>query len=137
MIEHCQNPILTIQNYLRVLKVGGIIYMAVPDKRYSFDSERPLTSLDHLIRDYKEGPQWSREAHFEEWVRLVEKTNTNEVEKRIQQLLAIDYSIHFHVWNQEKFMELLLYCHEQAQLRLEIELIQKSLNEFITVIRKI
>lgn len=137
MIEHCQNPILTIQNYLRVLKVGGIIYMAVPDKRYSFDSERPLTSLDHLIRDYKEGPQWSQEAHFEEWVRLVEKTNTNEVEKRIQQLLAIDYSIHFHVWTQEKFMELLLYCHEQAQLSLEIELIQKSLNEFITVIRKI
>jgi predicted SAM-dependent methyltransferase len=137
MIEHCENPLVTIENYLRVLKLGGIIYMAVPDKRYSFDIDRPVTSLEHLIRDYKEGPQWSRREHFEEWVTLVEKTQTNEVEKRIQQLFAMDHRIHFHVWTQEKFLELLLYCHEQAQLKLEIELVQKNLNEFITVLRKI
>ena len=136
MIEHCENPIVTIENYLRVLKLGGIIYMAVPDKRYSFDIDRPVTSLEHLIRDYKEGPQWSRREHFEEWVRLVEKTHTNEVEKRIKQLLAMDYSIHFHVWTQESFLELLLYCREQSELKIEIELVQKSVHEFLTVMRK-
>lgn len=137
MIEHCENPIVTIENYLRVLKLGGIIYMAVPDKRYTFDNKRPVTSLEHLIRDYKEGPQWSRRAHFEEWVRLAEKTHTNEVEKRIQQLLAMDYSIHFHVWTQESFLEFLLYCHQQPRLKFEIELVQKSCNEFITILRKV
>ena len=31
MIEHCQNPIGTIKQHLRVLKPNGILYMAVPD----------------------------------------------------------------------------------------------------------
>ena len=63
MIEHCQNPIGTLENFLRVLKPGGLVYMGVPDKRYTFDIDRPLTSLDHLIRDYKEGPEWSKLGH--------------------------------------------------------------------------
>ena len=45
-IEHCQNPLLTVQNLLRVLKPGGVVYMAVPDKRFSFDVDRPCTTLN-------------------------------------------------------------------------------------------
>jgi SAM-dependent methyltransferase len=57
MIEHCQNPMGAIQNFLRVLKVGGILYMGVPNKHYTFDRDRPLTTLDHLVKDYQEGPE--------------------------------------------------------------------------------
>ena len=40
-IEHCQNPIQTFQNLFRVLKPGGVLYVAVPDKRFTFDADRP------------------------------------------------------------------------------------------------
>ena len=44
-IEHCQNPIKTIQSMLRVLKPTGILYLGIPDKRYTFDVHRPLTTI--------------------------------------------------------------------------------------------
>ncbi|MEG3866129.1 glycosyltransferase [Microcoleus sp. Z1_B2] len=136
-IEHCQNPIGTIKQNLRVLKSGGIIYMAVPDKRYTFDRDRPLTPLDHLIRDYTDGPEWSKKDHYEEWVNLVQKAPEKEVEERVQHLLGIDYSIHFHVWEQSSFIELLLYCQQKLNLPFDIELIQKNEEEFICILRKL
>ena len=57
MIEHCQNPIGTIEQHLRVLKSNGILYMAVPDKRYTFDRDRHVTFLEHLLQDYTEGTE--------------------------------------------------------------------------------
>ena len=46
-IEHCQDTIGTIENMLRVLKPGGILYSAIPDKRGSFDIDRDVTSIEH------------------------------------------------------------------------------------------
>ena len=54
-LEHCQNPIMALRNMLRVLRVGGILFRAVPDKRYTVDVERPVTTLDHVWRDYAQG----------------------------------------------------------------------------------
>jgi hypothetical protein len=42
-LEHCENPLLALHNLLRVLKVEGVLYLTVPDKRYTFDSSRPVT----------------------------------------------------------------------------------------------
>lgn len=137
MIEHCQNPIGTIEQHLRVVKPGGVMYMAVPDKQYTFDSDRPVTTLEHLIRDYTEGPQWSMKAHFEEWVRLVMKTPEAEVAEQVERLINISYSIHFHVWTKQDFLNLLLYCKEQLLLPFEIEFSQESGIEFIVILRKL
>src|SRR5512137_1946907 len=48
-VEHCQNPLLAIENMMRVLRPEGILYLALPDKRYTFDRGRPVTPLAHLI----------------------------------------------------------------------------------------
>jgi predicted SAM-dependent methyltransferase len=136
MIEHCQNPIGALGNFLRVIKPGGLVYMGVPDKRYTFDIDRPLTSLDHLIRDYTEGPEWSKLAHYEEYVRLVDKTPEEQVAARMQLLLDIDYSIHFHVWTSETFPEMLAYCQQNLSSSFEIELFQENSGEMIMILRK-
>lgn len=136
MIEHCQNPIFTIENWVRVLKQNGILYMGVPDKRYTFDCDRPVTPLEHLIRDYSEGPWWSRDLHFDEWARLVDKYPQQEVAARAGGLADLNYSIHFHVWTQAEFLELLLYCRDQLSFPIEIESVQENGMEFIVVLRK-
>jgi predicted SAM-dependent methyltransferase len=136
MIEHCQNPIGTIEHHLRVLKPGGILYMAVPDKRYTFDRDRPVTSLEHVIQDYTEGPEWSMHSHFEEWTRLVNKAPEDNVAAQVKHLININYSIHFHVWTQVEFLELLLYCRSELSFPIEIEALQKNGIEFIVVLRK-
>lgn len=136
MIEHCQNPISAIQNFLRVLNTGGILYMGVPNKHHTFDKDRPLTSLEHLVKDYQQGPEWSKYSHYEEYVRLVDKVPEEQVAARMKLLLDMDYSIHFHVWKPDTFLELLSYCQKQLNFGFTIEHCQENYLEFICILRK-
>jgi len=137
-LEHCQDPIATIKNLLRVVRVGGILYMAVPDKRYTFDRDRQVTSIEHLLRDHAEGPAWSKHQHFEEWTRLVNKvTDEAKAQQEIAHLLAIDYSVHYHVWTQIELLELFVTLRHQFALPFDIELSLKHGIEYIIVLRKL
>jgi len=71
-LEHCEDPIGTIHNHLGKLRPGGVLFYAVPDKRYTFDYPRDVTPLEHMIADYEHGPAASRSAPFDDWARLVE-----------------------------------------------------------------
>lgn len=134
-IEHCQNPIGALINMFRVLKSGGVLYLAIPDKRDSFDRDRPVTTLEHLFRDYEEGPAWSKRQHFEEWTRLVNKVEDDEAaERQIAQNLSIDYSIHYHVWTQAEMLEMIVALRKLVSF--EAELCLKHETEFIFILRK-
>lgn len=142
-VEHCQDPIGALANMLRVLKNGGILFLAIPDKRYSPDCNRPLTSNEHLLKDYRDGPLWSRRQHFEEFVRLWTYEPLQEaeaVEKRVRELMDKDYSIHFHVWTQATFMSFVLVLKDELAanlgLHFEIEQVFKNESEVIVILRK-
>ena len=134
-LEHCQNPIRTIQNHFRVLKPGGVLYLAVPDKRFTFDIDRPSTTIEHLLRDYNEGPEWSKRQHFEEWTRLVNKcADESAVGPAVEHLLAIDYSIHFHVWQASDLLGFVAIL--QRFVAFEPELFLRNGFETILILRK-
>lgn len=134
-IEHCQNPIGALRNMFRVLKPGGVLYLAIPDKRNSFDRDRPVTTLEHVMRDYQEGPSWSRRGHFEEWTRLVNKVQDDaEAEREIAQNMSTDYSIHYHVWTQAEMLELIVALRRMVSF--EVDLCLKNGPEVIFILRK-
>jgi ubiquinone/menaquinone biosynthesis C-methylase UbiE len=134
-VEHCQDPIGALLNMFRVLKPGGALYLAIPDKRCSFDVDRPVTTLDHLMRDHQEGPAWSRRQHFDEWTRLVNKvTAADEAERQTVANMEMDYSIHYHVWTQAEMLELLVALRTMCAYDMEIGLMHES--EVIFVLRK-
>ena len=136
-LEHTQNPILTIINFFKKLKPEGIIYLAVPDKRFTFDHNRPVTNLTHLLKDYEEGPAWSRPSHYEEWVKLVEGiVDKQELEKRVSQLMEKNYSIHFHAWTQAELFEFFTSLQKRLNQNFDIELSLKSHEEIIFVLKK-
>jgi SAM-dependent methyltransferase len=135
-LEHAQNPVGTLLNSFRVLRPGGVLYLAVPDKRHTFDRDRPVTPLAHLLRDFHEGPNVSRRDHFEEWARLVERVPEEEVPHRAQQLMDQDYSIHYHVWTQRELLELLTAIRERLDLDFDVELVEPIKHEVVIVLRK-
>ncbi len=137
-LEHCQDPITTLGNFIRVAKPGGILFICLPDKRYTFDSRRPVTPFEHLMKDYREGPAWSRASHFEEWVTLVENLKDgNEKKRRLEQLLAINYSIHYHVWTQTEILEFFERVRLELHFPIELQVFMKNDIEVITVFRKL
>jgi len=134
-LEHCEDPIGAIENFSRVLKVGGITFLAVPDKRSTFDRERPLTSLQHLLRDHEIGPANSRLQHLEEWTRFVGgMTDSDVVRQHVQDLQTSGYSIHFHVWTATSWLDFVLAI--QAKLGLEIQAFFSAGGEAVTILRK-
>lgn len=136
-IEHCQDPITSLFNILRVLKSGGILYLAIPDQRFSFDRPRCLTSFEHLLKDYQEGPESSKKEHFEEWVKLVEKVeDPAAVEKLVNQMIEDDYSIHFHVWRSFEFLDFLFSLKQILDFPFEIETFFENGAEVIAILKK-
>jgi SAM-dependent methyltransferase len=135
-LEHTQDPIGTIKRLLQVLRNQGVLYMAVPDKRFTFDTQRPLTTLEHLIRDHTEGPEWSREGHFREWVELVDKIPDEARTSAVQQLMELNYSIHFHVWTAATLLEFLVALPKQFGLAFAIEAAVRNGMETICVLRR-
>lgn len=134
-IEHCENPIKAIENILRVLKTGGIVYISIPDKRFSFDMDREVTSFEHLENDYFNGPEKSKRDHYREWVTLVNKVDAaDRVEENIDTLIEKKYSIHFHVWTQAEAIDLMLKM--QARFAFEILLVYRNENEIIFILQK-
>lgn len=136
VLEHCENPLRSLDNWLRVLKPSGVIYLAVPDKRFTFDCDRPVTPLSHVIRDYGEGPSWSRKDHYQEWTNLVDKKVGVEGEKRAADLDRDNYSIHFHVWDPATFLELVSCYQKRARDAFEMELFERNQDEVICILRK-
>lgn len=53
--EHLPNPVAFLQACGRVIRKGGYLSMALPDKRACFDFFRPRTSLSAWIEAYFEG----------------------------------------------------------------------------------
>jgi SAM-dependent methyltransferase len=135
-LEHTQDPVGTLVNAFRVLRPGGVLYLAVPDKRHTFDIDRPVTPFEHLLRDFDQGPQVSRQAHFEEWARLVDRVPEDEVSRRAALLMEQDYSIHYHVWTQREALELLTAVRERLDLDFDIELMERIEYEVVFVLRK-
>lgn len=52
ILEHVANPILALSEWLRLLKDHGTLVILIPLKSGNFDHRRPVTTLDHLIKDF-------------------------------------------------------------------------------------
>jgi SAM-dependent methyltransferase len=133
-LEHCEDPLGTVANIMRVLKPGGVFYLAVPDKRSTFDCQRLVTPIEHIVHDHDAGPAGSRIGHYEEWVHLVYGMQGDAAAAETRKLLDMNYSIHFHVWDAAAFLKFLSLAQERVGFNLE--LCMQHNEEVIAIVRK-
>jgi predicted SAM-dependent methyltransferase len=143
VIEHFQNPILFFRNAERVLRPGGVLFFALPDKEKTFDRNRPITPFSHLIDDYDNGPAKTKLEHYREFVRLAETHNGTqawsteaEYQALVAKLMAEDYSIHFHVWDAAAIVEMIVLLRSACQLRFQPLAIVASGDEVVCVLQR-
>ncbi len=136
IIEHMENPLLALRHWLRVLKPGGILYLAVPNREHTFDHARPVTEFSHLLQDLRNGPESSRASHYQEWLRIVGKKSEQQIQRQLPVMMNKRTSIHFHVWDPIRFLELLQRCRQELSQPLEVLVFEVIGNEMLVVCRK-
>jgi SAM-dependent methyltransferase len=134
-LEHCLDPLGAMAAMLRVVRLGGVVYLAVPDKRFSFDADRPSTTLEHVLQDHRDGGRASRHGHYVEWASLVLKCDEPVRQAEVvAELEAVESSIHFHAWTAAEFLDLLVTA--QAIAPFEIAAAVRNEPETIAILVK-
>jgi SAM-dependent methyltransferase len=132
MLEHVENPILAFQNMLRVTRSSGIVFLSIPNKEETFDKDREVTSLAHIIRDYEEGVLWSRRDHYIDWRTNVDKVPIDEAD--IERLCAGAPNIHFHTWDPKSLLDFFNYLVHKFNIIIKAFVNQR--NEYVVIIEK-
>ena len=88
VIEHLRSPLRAFEQVYRKLKPGGQYVLVVPDKCLTFDRDRELTTLDHLLADY-EDPSAERDLpHYFEFYRKVYFVPEESLARRVQEAVT-------------------------------------------------
>lgn len=139
VLEHCFDPLMALRNWLRVLKPGGHILMAVPEAENWLDKNREVTSLDFLKRIYRERDPEARRGYkaqqFREYFIIVEQLSGERLEQEISLAIEDGADVHFNVWSHQTYHPFLQAAEE---LLPELHHIETFVNgaEFLTVLKK-
>jgi SAM-dependent methyltransferase len=111
-IEHTANPLKALTEWMRVLKDSGRVLLVVPHKEGSFDHRRPVTSLPHLIEDFKRNTKEDDMTHLSEILSLhdVDRdwgvADAKAFEERARRNPE-NRCLHQHVFNTQLVLEIL------------------------------
>jgi predicted SAM-dependent methyltransferase len=118
VLEHLPFPLAALRHWHDALRRGGVLLLKIPDMRYTFDHKRERTALGHLIAEDANPAAFDKREHFAEWTeKVVGRTRgTPEFEWQLNELLASDYSIHYHAWIDEDIREIADYTRSSMGL---------------------
>lgn len=122
-LEHSANPLQVLAECRRVTKPAGAMILVLPHYRYTFDHRRPLTSLAHMIEDYKRGIDESDLTHLPEILDLHdlsrdEPAGSPEQFRERCMRNAENRCLHHHVFDEHNGPELVRtagYCVAQVE----------------------
>lgn len=123
VIEHVACPIAMIEDMFFITRPEGRIAIAAPDKRYTFDKERSLTSFEHLEEEYKNGVDEVDDEHYMDFLRHVAKHVFEEPGRDIKGDIAWVRARreHAHVWDSNSFLDFLERCRVTLDIHFKIE----------------
>ena len=126
VIEHVASPIAMIEDVTAILKEGGHFVISAPDKRFTFDRKRPLTTFSHLESEYLQGIDHVDDKHYLDFLKYVAKHVFEEPDRDIKGDIAFARSRreHAHVWDSDTFRDFLRCC--QSTIEVSYETIYES-----------
>ena len=160
VIEHIPDTIRWLEQLHSLLNQKGILFLAIPDKRYTFDIARRNTNFIDLLRNYREKIEkpdfyhilehfyyhknisakevWDK-ADYSDKVRQ-QRFSPNDALKHAQKHADEAYAdVHCHVYTSDSFQEILHILQDLNLISFSIRNITHPLvdsNEFHVVLEK-
>jgi SAM-dependent methyltransferase len=144
-VEHFEDFFRAMERFHDILRPNGILYLVVPDKRYTFDRHREIVTFEHLANEFRTGAEGNRVAHYYEAARASvayymprSANHAAETEKMAQSLLARKYSIHYHAWRAPDFAEHILRMRRELGIDLWLVdlAVPNGTTEFIALLQR-
>lgn len=112
VIEHLANPIKAVREIFRIVKRSGFVVISCPDKRFTFDKERNLTTFDHLFEEFANNVNDVTDDHYIDFLSNVHPhiMNLPADQIRIHLEMVRKRREHVHVWDSLSFKDFLNRC---------------------------
>jgi SAM-dependent methyltransferase len=138
VLEHVVNVIRSLQRWYEVLKPNGILYLALPDWRFTADQVRLRTPLAHLQKEFQENLAEIPIDHCIENLIAWNGVSPEKIDAAMISKCRKD-GVHNHCWQGDDLIELLLYLHRNQICKFQladVSLPKGIFNEFILILRK-
>lgn len=113
VIEHVRNPIKSIENAWNKLRSKGTLILIIPKKERTFDRGRELTTLSHLVEDYKNPSKYRDLLHIADYYANAKPIDIKELYVKLNESLVKDHhSVHYHVWNENSFSDFIEFVQK-------------------------
>lgn len=115
ILEHMADPLRAIRNWLRVLRPGGLLFCAIPNKCLTFDRLRVVTSLEHMKEEMDNIDLITRneKEHEREWaLSHVTSVHNGDMQKCVSEFSSVvgimngvfqHGGAHYHSWDPPSF----------------------------------
>ncbi len=129
-LEHVANPLKAIEEWIRVIKKDGLLFVALPNQEHNFDHKRSVTQFSHLLSDYQNSMGEDDLTHLEEILELhdlkMDKPAGNLKQFKERALNNFENrALHHHVYDVELLKEVFSY------FKLEILQTNKGLDHIV------
>jgi SAM-dependent methyltransferase len=114
-LEHFANPVKALQEWKRVTRPGGGLFLVLPNYSTTFDHRRTPTSVDHMLEDFRRDTQEDDLTHLPEILAKhdlsLDPAAGSVEEFRLRSLDNFNNRcLHHHVFDKANSSELLTRC---------------------------
>jgi SAM-dependent methyltransferase len=150
VLEHMQNTIAVLNEWLRILKPGGIMFTMLPHAERTLDRFRPITPLEHHLDDLERLTDEPDRTHFEDMQRgwtadtLAHGVDLETAARGFRDEWGADMwdwefrlangILHHHVWTQNEIVR--LYQHLGMKILYVNEQVPERDDSFIVIAKK-
>jgi SAM-dependent methyltransferase len=122
VVEHLANPLLFLERLEGLMRPGSLLFVAVPDRDFTFDARRRCTQLEHLVVEHRDGVTTIDDDHVADMARRSPPYYhpRGEAERAVLYDFHRARSLHAHVWTEASFDRMLEHARDQLGLRLEV-----------------
>lgn len=121
VIEHVANPGRLVAEMTRVVKRGGCLVIAAPDRDYTFDRLRPVTPTDRLEQYFRQGRAPVTPEDYREIIECVHtellQASAGAVEERLRDFHR--RREHLSVWTAAGFRDFLVAAYGWSEVKME------------------